>query len=74
MRCTVSKQDKQAQHDKERNGPEGGSGASHLAVFLITSAADDPCDQNSDKKQADIDRHITAVSYTHLDVYKRQVL
>ena len=68
MRCTVSKQDKQAQHDKERNGPEGGSGASHLAVFLITSAADDPCDQNSDKKQADIDRHIAASDDSHISI------
>ena len=68
MRRTVSKQDKQSQHDKERNGPEGGSGASYFAVFLITAAADDPCDQNADKKQADIDRHIAASDDSHVGI------
>ena len=68
VRRTVSKQDKQAQHDKERSGPEGGSGASHLAVFLIAAAADDPCDENADKKQADINRHIAAPDDSHIGI------
>ena len=68
MRCTVGKKDKQSQHHKERNGPEGGSSASYFTVFLITSAADDPCDQNSDKKQADIDCHIAASDDSHISI------
>ena len=72
MRRTVSKQDKQSQHDKERNGPEGGSGASHLAVFLIAAAADDPCDENADKKQTDIDRHIAVSDDSHIGIERNR--